>query len=112
MVFFFLFFLFFFPSTTDTPCHPDGVPRTRGDEGSSASAPFILTLALYSCSLLSSSLLLLLTVFLSLRFSASSNHPNISTNSFCTLWPLSLLYQFCNSIFCFSKSAFSALSCS
>src|SRR5690554_4194369 len=46
MVFFFLFILFFFPSTTNTPCHPDGVPRTRGDEGPSASAPFILTLFL------------------------------------------------------------------
>src|SRR5690554_1049054 len=44
MVFFFYFF--FFPSTTNTPCHPDGVPRTRGDEWSRASAPFILTLFL------------------------------------------------------------------
>jgi len=40
------FIFFFFPSTTNTPCHPDGVPRTRGDEGSSASAPFILILFL------------------------------------------------------------------
>src|SRR5690554_5469892 len=81
---------------------------SEGSEGSRASGSsfslLLSTLAPYC-------LLLLLTVF-SLRFSASSNHPNISTNSFCTLWPLSLLYQFCNSIFCFSKSAFSALSCS
>src|SRR5690554_7614206 len=72
----------------------------------------LLALHSHSCSLLLLHTVLLHTVFLSLRFSASSNHPNISTNSFCTLWPLSLLYQFCNSIFCFSKSAFSALSCS
>src|SRR5690554_3443828 len=43
---YYFFYLFFFPSTTNTPCHPDGVPRTRGDEGSSTSAPFILTLFL------------------------------------------------------------------
>src|SRR5690554_3422616 len=61
---------------------------SEGSEGSRASGSsfslLLSTLAPYC-------LLLLLTVF-SLRFSASSNHPNISTNSFCTLWPLSLLY--------------------
>src|SRR5690554_7587524 len=46
------FFLFFFNASID--CHSKGVPRTRGDEGSRASAP--------SCSLLLLHTVLLLTV--------------------------------------------------
>src|SRR5690554_3675341 len=106
MVFFFLFFLFslYHQYTLSSRVNPENSGR-RG-------IPRFSALHSHSCSLLLLLTVLLHTVFLSLRFSASSNHPNISTNSFCTLWPLSLLYQFCNSIFCFSKSAFSALSCS
>src|SRR5690554_6291000 len=75
------------------------IPSESRELGATRDLELQRSLAQYSCSIL-------------LLNTAPCNHPNISTNSFCTLWPLSLLYQFCNSIFCFSKSAFSALSCS
>src|SRR5690554_5871800 len=70
------------------------IPMESRELGATRDPALQRPLAQYSCSILSSSPCA----------SAPCNHPNISTNSFCTLWPLSLLYQFCNSIFCFSRS--------